>query len=244
MASRAALLCSFVCALVAAPATADLTVSQEQAMLDGHNQVRSNVARGLVGDEPSARDMVKLAWDDDLARVAQNWVDRCVWDHNRNRTSEYGALAGGNTYVGENLAVFLTTGSPPNLVDFALDTWFDEVADYTYGPRDQATASTTGHYTQLVWADTHRVGCGLAVCPGSTFGYPNSYTAYYLSCDYAQGGNYIGSYPYEAGPTASDCPPGYPAVENGLCVMPEPGALAMLGSGVVSLIGLRRRRRA
>jgi hypothetical protein len=94
-----------------------------------------------------------------------------------------------------------------------------------------------------VWADTHRVGCGLAVCPGSAFGFPNSFTAYYLACDYAMGGNWIGFHPYAAGPTASDCPPAYPDVENGLCVMPEPGELAMLASGVLLLSGLRRRKR-
>src|SRR5262245_56426558 len=183
------LLCSVVCTLVAASATAQLTAQQEQAALDGHNEIRSDVASGLVSDEPTATDMVKLAWDDDLALVAQSWVDRCIYGHNPNRTSEYGALVGGSTYVGENLAVYLTTGAPPNLVDFALGIWFDEVADYTYGPVDSAEVGTSGHYTQLVWADTHRVGCGLAVCPGSTFGFPNSFTAYYLGCDYAMGGN-------------------------------------------------------
>jgi cysteine-rich secretory family protein len=246
MADRArctVLLGSAFCTLVAASATADLTPQQEQAALTGHNEIRSDVASGLVGDEPTARDMVKLDGDDDLALVIQSWLDQCIWDHNPNRTSQYGALVGGNTYVGENLAVYLTTGSPPNLVDFALDMWFDEVADYTYGPFDNADFEAAGHYTQLAWADTQRVGCGLAVCPGSAFGYPNSYTAYYFGCDYAQGGNYLGEYPYEAGPTASHCPPGYPYVENGLCVMPEPGELAMLGSGALLLAGLRRRTR-
>jgi hypothetical protein len=233
---------SVLCLLVAASATADLTVQQEQAVLAGHNEIRSDVARGLVGDEPTARDMVKLIWDDDLAQVAQNWVDRCSWGHNPNRTSEYAALVGGNTYVGENLAVYGTTGSPPNLVDFALDIWFEEVADYNYGPFSSSSASAIGHYTQLVWAGTQRVGCGLAVCPGSAFGWPSSFTGYYIACDYARGGNYIGSYPYEAGPTASHCPPGHPYVENGLCAMPEPDALATLVGGALLLVALRRRR--
>jgi cysteine-rich secretory family protein len=236
------LLCSVLCTFVAASATAQLTLQQEQAALDGHNEIRSDVASGLVGDEPTATDMVKLDWDDDLALVVQDWVDQCVWDHNPNRTSEYGALVGGNTYVGENLAVYLTTGSPPDLVNSALDLWFEEVANYTYGPFDNSDFEAAGHYTQIVWANTHRVGCGLAVCPGSAFGYPN-YTAYFLGCDYARGGNYLGQYPYQAGPTASNCPPEYPAVENGLCVMPEPGELAMLGSGMLLLSGLRRRQR-
>ena len=234
---RTHLFCCVFCMLLADGAAAQLTSQQKEAALDGHNGIRSDVASGLVGDEPTATDMVKLDWDETLALVIQNWVDRCTWGHNPNRTNEYGALVGGNTYVGENLAVYLTTGSPPNLVDFALDAWSDEVAGYTYGPFD----GNSGHYTQLVWADTHRVGCGLAVCPGSAFGYPNSFTAYYLGCDYARGGNFFGRYPYQAGPTASHCPPEYPAVENGLCVMPEPGELAMLGSGVLLLIALRRR---
>ena len=231
-----------LCLLVAASAMADLTAPQEQAMLGGHNEIRSEVARGLVGNEPPATNMVKLAWDDDLSEVAQNWVERCVWEHNDNRTSEYAALAGGNTYVGENLYVYLATGSPPNIVDVALDGWFEEVADYTYGPFQSAGASAVGHYTQIVWSNTRRVGCGLAVCPGSAFGYSNSFTAYYLACDYAKGGNFLGQYPYQSGTTASNCPSGYPGVENGLCVMPEPGALAMLASGALLLIGLRRRR--
>jgi hypothetical protein len=236
------LLCSVLCTLVASSAAAGLTPQQERAALDGHNGVRSDVASGLVGNEPTAADMVKLDWDDDLAAVAQGWVDRCIWDHNANRTAEYRALVGGNTYVGENLAVYGTTGSPPDLVDFAMGAWFEEVADYSYGPF--ASGDGTGHYTQLVWADTHRVGCGLAVCPGSAFGWPSSFTAYYLACDYAKGGNFTGSYPYQAGPTASHCPPAYPYVENGLCVMPEPGGLAMLGSGVLLLMALRAQARS
>jgi hypothetical protein len=228
--------------LVAASAAADFTPQQDQAMLGGHNEIRSDVARGLVGNEPSARDMVKLAWDDALATVAQNWVDQCDWGHNPNRTAQYGALVGANTYVGENLALYGTTGAPPNLVDYALDAWFEEVNDYTYGPFSSGGASTVGHYTQLVWAGTHRVGCALAACPGSAVGWPSSFTAYYIACDYARGGNYIGQYPYQSGPTASNCPPDYPQVEEGLCVMPEPGELAMLGSGALLLTGLRRRR--
>jgi hypothetical protein len=238
---KRALVCFVLCAFVGTRASAQLTAQQEQLALDVHNDMRSDVASGFIGNEPTATDMVKLDWDDDLAQVAQGWVNQCHWAHNPNRTAQYGALAGGSTYVGENLYVYLTTSSsPPNIVNSALLAWFVEHQDYTYGPVQGS--SSTGHYTQLVWADTHRVGCALAVCPGSAFGYSNNYTAYYLACDYARGGNYIGQYPYEAGPTASECPPEYPAVEDGLCVMPEPGGIAMLGSGALLLAWLRRRR--
>lgn len=238
---KRAAVCFLLCAFVGTGASAQLTAQQEQLALHEHNEIRSDVASGLVGDEPPATDMVKLAWDDDLAQVAQGWVDQCHFGHNPNRTAQYGALAGGSTYVGENLALYLTTShSPPDIVGFALDTWFAEQQGYNYGPF--GGSGSTGHYTQLVWADTHGVGCALAVCPGSAFGYSNAFTGYYLACDYARGGNFIGYYPYEAGPTASQCPPEYPAVENGLCAMPEPGGIAMLGSGALLLTQLHRRR--
>src|SRR5688572_6868812 len=86
-----------LCLLLAVSASADLTAPQEQAMLGGHNEIRSDVARGLVGNEPPATNMVKLDWDDDLSGVAQNWVDQCVWNHNADRTAQYAARVGGNT---------------------------------------------------------------------------------------------------------------------------------------------------
>ena len=94
----------------------------------------------------------------------------------------------------------------------------------------------------LALADKLALEYSVMLAPGSAFGYP-SFTAYYVACDYAPGGNFVGQYPYQAGPTASDCPDGYPAVEDGLCVMPEPGQTAALLAGALALAALSRRRR-
>jgi hypothetical protein len=46
---------------------------------------------------------------------------------------------------------------------FAIKTWFLERHDFTYGS-SQNNLYMVGHYTQLVWATTHKVGCGFQKC--------------------------------------------------------------------------------
>jgi len=117
-------------------------------------------------------------------QVAQTYANGCVFAHNANRNTQYTALGGAATGVGENIAEgtsgFYTVETLTNL-------WFQEKSSYTCGTAiDDTNFETFGHYTQMVWANTLNVGCGAATCSGNLF----------LVCDYSPPGNYIGETPF------------------------------------------------
>ncbi len=47
---------------------------------------------------------------------------------------------------------------------FAIKTWWLERKDHTFGDNVFNNLTLVGHYTQLVWAATHKVGCGMNSC--------------------------------------------------------------------------------
>jgi len=138
-----------------------------------------NVVRARVGVEP-------LVWDDRLAATAQAWVNRCidrsapkgVIDHNPDRG------AGHPWDVGENIFA----GAAPVSAQEAVDGWAAEAADYDYARNRCARGRTCGHYTQVVWSESRKVGCATHHCPRFTFGHV-------IVCDYGPAGN-DGGRPY------------------------------------------------
>ena len=137
-----------------------------------HNAVRATV------------DVPPLTWDDDLAAIAQAWADGCVnneppdslIDHNPGRSENYPG------YVGENIYGSSGTPTPQR----AVDAWASEVDDYDYD--SNSCSGVCGHYTQIVWETTERVGCGISQCEGLTNGGT-------IVCNYSPGGN-DGGRPY------------------------------------------------
>jgi uncharacterized protein YkwD len=161
----------------AAPGECTLGASR-CAWLAAHNAVRCAV-------DPPAAAMPAVTWDDALECVAQQYVNTCPTGHNEARSEMY-ATCGGSGYVGENMA----WGYPDEAAVVA--GWAEESADYDLA--GNACSGVCGHYTQIVWAATLRIGCASpTVSCGGTWG-----DAIYV-CDYAPGGNYNGQAPYTAG---------------------------------------------
>lgn len=151
--------------------------------LCAHNDERASVVPAAAAPLPP------LKWNTELAKVAQAWAEKCTWEHNANRGSEYTAISGIDAYVGENLYV----SSAPQVSPYdAVAAWAGEGADYDYAANTCAAGKMCGHYTQVVWAETREVGCGMAVCE-SVAGLSN---ATLVVCDYAPGGNIVGQKPY------------------------------------------------
>jgi pathogenesis-related protein 1 len=145
-----------------------------------HNQVRAMVT--------TATPLPPLEWDPMLAATAAAWVAMCrdqdapagLIDHNPDRS------AGAPYYVGEN--VFGAGGSPgAGTAAQAVDRWASERASYNYA--NNTCSGTCGHYTQIVWRTTRKLGCAIGTCPNLTFRTS-------LLCDYGPGGNTGGQRPY------------------------------------------------
>lgn len=172
-----------------------------------HNQLRTDVANGNLGF-PSASNMNKLYWDENLAAVAQTWSDSCNevgWNHNDDRSEHYLEISGEDSYIGENIA--WTSGTYNDYAQSGVDLWWREYNDYDY--ELDACSDECGHFLQMAYADTNRLGCG--VTTGCDFG---SGPGSYLVCNYAPG-RYSDRPVYISGDIASDCVDGS---EDGLCI--------------------------
>ena len=151
-----------------------------------HNQVRAMVdTTGLA-----AGPLPALEWDASLAATAAAWVARCqdtdrdgLIDHNADRS------AGHPWYVGENIFASSGSATAHDAVLLPAYGWAAEQAHYHYATNSCDTGATCGHYTQVVWRATLKVGCALGSCPGLT--YPST-----IVCDYGPGGNINSQKPY------------------------------------------------
>lgn len=188
--------------------------NDKQAVVDAHNDLRSQVAQGTEvkgnpGPQPSAANMREISWDDELATVAQRWADQCSFGHDSCRSVS-------RFYVGQNVYQTSTTGTGPNgQQDWkaAVQAWYNEVKDFDRNNiKPFQFTSSTGHYTQVVWANTYKVGCGFTAYQGSN----GWYNKYYV-CNYGPGGNVIGTSMYEEGDPCTQCPEGNSQCNNGLC---------------------------
>jgi uncharacterized protein YkwD len=140
-------------------------------MTSAHNQVRANVS-------PAASPAIPpLVWSSDVASVAQAWANGCAFKHS------------GGAY-GENIYATSGGATPADVVA----SWASEAAKYDYAT--DACSGTCGHYTQVVWRDSQRLGCGVANCTsGSPFGSGGGSWQLWV-CNYDPPGNYVGQKPY------------------------------------------------
>ncbi len=147
--------------------------SQLQGITALHNQ-----ARASVNPQPATA-IPPLTWDAKVAMAAQTVADSCQFQHS------------GNGY-GEN--IYASAGTTPTPTE-VVGSWTSEKANYTYSSNTCAANKTCGHYTQVVWRDSQRLGCGQKTCTtGSPFvGFP---TWQFWVCDYDPPGNFNGQKPY------------------------------------------------
>lgn len=191
-----------------------LSQSQRDAILKAHNDFRNKVASGtqpsaLGAPLPQASNMKELIWDSELETLAQNWVNSNPTSHNPDRS----VPSAPDDYVGENIYWANKGNSRPLVagsfnVSAGVASWFGEVKYYDGNVEEfgsEQTKQVVGHFTQVIWAETLRIGCGISDCVTQT-GSINYYKeAVSLVCDYRSGGNWAGEQIYQPGPACSRC---------------------------------------
>ncbi|WOH01188.1 hypothetical protein DCAR_0520569 [Daucus carota subsp. sativus] len=86
--------------------------------------------------------------------------------------------------LGEN--IFWGSGSDWKPTQ-AVQAWAEEEKYYNYAANSCAEEQECGHYTQIVWKTTRRVGCARVVCESGDV---------FMTCNYDPVGNYVGERPY------------------------------------------------
>ncbi|CAA94335.1 SCP domain-containing protein [Caenorhabditis elegans] len=195
-----------------AGAYAQFSANGQAAILNVHNTLRSRIAKGTYvakgTAKPAASDMLKMKWDATVAASAQAYANKCPTGHS------------GAAGLGENLYWYWTSATITNIDQFGATgsaAWEKEFQDYGWSSNTLSMSlfnTGIGHATQMAWAKTNLIGCGVKNCGKDTNGF-NKVT---VVCQYKPQGNYLNQNIYTSGTTCSKCPSGTSCeAATGLC---------------------------
>jgi hypothetical protein len=187
---------------VLATVNSQVVPAERQTILNLHNTYRAEVGVG------------PLIWDDQLAADAQKWVDKLVQRGgtlaHSNPSDPNDPDTGRATGEGENLAGGESAATAPT-------QWYEEKPAFDAAPNKSGFGDENpdwvnwGHYSQMVWSATTKIGCGTA--PGPRF--------QITSCRYSPPGNFDGQLPFPGADVVQ--PPPAPVAPAGGST-PEQGA--------------------
>jgi len=147
-----------------------LRPNERQDIVELHNKERQAIGGSNV---------MEITWDDDVASLAQQYAEKCKIGSDGK--AEHGdVLLPDGRKVGQNLA----WGKSADLRKW-VGWWIDEKKDYNVGTGrcNDPTFKKCGHYSQLVWHSSNKIGCGVAKCPGLG--------GWNFVCDYYPAGNEV-----------------------------------------------------
>ncbi|EOY07664.1 CAP, putative [Theobroma cacao] len=151
------------------PTTAELAKKIKSASFVKEAVSAHNAARVTIGQTP-------MVWNYTLAYFAKQWAKKRLNDCKL--IHSYGPY-GENLFWGGK-----SHWTPSEVVKF----WVEEKAYYDPKSNTCATGQMCGHYTQIVWKDSVRVGCARINCYNGK--------GMYVICSYDPPGNYINEHPF------------------------------------------------
>ncbi|KAL6032791.1 hypothetical protein STEG23_013020, partial [Scotinomys teguina] len=114
----------------------------------------------------------------------------------------YGCIEGYD-FLGENIYLGGVQSTPKEIIS----SWYNESEHYNF--ETMTCSKTCDHYTQVVWANTLKVGCALSICANLM-----ETSAAVFICNYSPPGNDNNTHPYIKGESCSNCTSG---CFNNLC---------------------------
>ncbi|XP_021372162.1 peptidase inhibitor 16-like [Mizuhopecten yessoensis] len=153
--------------------------------------------------------MQAMTWSRSLKNNAADWADECLWKHSSysDRTVPWKGQSTA-AYVGENL--FMTTAKTLNITKI-VNSWYVEKNDYNIITGSCTSGKECGHYTQVVWSKSDKLGCSMERCQplrkiedGKKVVMKS--LAWLVVCQYGPGGNVGSTKPYVRGTRCSGCP--------------------------------------
>jgi len=135
-----------------------------KGMLAAHNKWRAEL------------DIPPLVWSNELAAEAQKWANKlkrsgCDMKHS-------------NSKYGENL--YWSSGLNPRPED-VVASWASEKKYFNFKTKKcKGNWAKCGHYTQVIWKNTKKVGCAVVKCGNEQV----------WVCNYDPAGNWSGQAPY------------------------------------------------
>ncbi|CAN6288533.1 unnamed protein product [Urochloa humidicola] len=163
--SLAAFAAAVAMALMAIAATTASAQNTPQDFVNLHNQARRADGVGPV------------TWDARVARYAQDYAAKRAGDC---RLVHSGGPFGENIFWG-------SAGRAWGAAD-AVKSWVDEKKNYHLDTNTCDPGKVCGHYTQVVWRKSVRIGCARVVCDANR--------GVFIVCSYDPPGNFNGERPF------------------------------------------------
>ncbi|XP_063775550.1 cysteine-rich venom protein-like [Pseudophryne corroboree] len=167
----------------------------QRQILDLHDEYRRKT-------DPPSCNMLKMVWNEKARKNAEIVASQCKVGH-----SDVSMRNTDNYKCGEN--IYYAFDKVPWRAVIA--AWFSEGPDFVYGKGPVDINKEVGHFTQLMWATSHDMGCAVAECNNPLF-------KYIFVCHMCPAGNKGDKlHPWKSGTPCGDCPN---SCQNNLCTNP------------------------
>ena len=141
----------------------DFDLEDKKTIIDEHNQYRNQIALSTNKNTPKlkfAQNMIQMYYSDAIHAKAQAWADKKKFMHSSSAYRKQPKYP-----CGENIfTMSMSGGKPKKNWRRCIKAWWDEIKNMSGKSVDAFSSGgpVTGHFTQVIWANSYFVGCGYA----------------------------------------------------------------------------------